>query len=324
MNEQDSLLLRDRLGRGAADRALRNICGFFACRTEDLSDFRLLDKGMTNRSFVFSLAGERYVYRHPGPDPGNPIGRSQEKRSLELARSLGVNPVYLYADGKEGWMLSRYVADFREPDYDNFEDTKRILRVLRKLHAAPVRTDCGLRPWADSLRLEAWIRQEAPDAFTPWEGLKEKIRRLAARTRDDGVEPCFCHGDAYRPNWMLLKNGETILIDWEYAGTADPGIDLGYYIVDAMYGFDEAERLIREYLGKSCGEAQLFHFMAYTAIIAYYWFVWALLREVRGIENGGALERWRTMAIRYADHLLPAGQNTSSPPIMICEVHPDD
>ncbi len=281
------------------------ICRVFGCAAEEPRDFRLLEIGMTNRSFVFSLRGEQFVYRRPGPDPENPIGRANEKCSLEIARDLGLNPVYLCAGGESGWVLSRYVSDFREPDYESFADTQRVIAALRRLHAAPVRTDYGLRPWEDGLRLEAQIRRLAPGAFLPWEGLKEKIRRLYARTRGDGVEKCFCHGDTYKPNWLLRDTGETILIDWEYAGTADPGVDVGYYIVDAMYGFDEAERLIREYLGPDCSDRRIFHFMAYTAIIAYYWFVWALLREVRGIDNGDALERWRDMAVRYAEHLLP-------------------
>ena len=44
--------------------------------------------------------------------------------------------------------------------------------------------------------------------------------------------------------------------------------------------------------------------MAYTAIIAYYWFVWAMYRESCGAVMGEALTNWRTMAIKYADYLL--------------------
>ena len=44
--------------------------------------------------------------------------------------------------------------------------------------------------------------------------------------------------------------------------------------------------------------------MAYTAIIAYYWFVWAMYRESCGANMGEALENWRLMAERYADYLL--------------------
>ena len=298
-------MLNDVLGSAAAGGVIKNICRTFGCAADEPEGFSLLEIGMTNRSFVFSLRGAQYVYRHPGPDPENPIGRVCEKRSLEIARELGLNPVFLAAGGESGWVISRYVPDFREPDYGNFTDTQRVLEALRKLHAAPVRTDYGLRPWEDGQKLEEQIRRTAPDALLPWAGLREKIRRLYAQTLGDGVEKCFCHGDTYKPNWLLRENGETFLIDWEYAGTADPGIDVGYYIVDAMYGFDEAERLIRAYLGGSCDDTRMFHFLAYTALIAWYWFCWALLREVRGIPNGDALARWREMAVRYAAYLLP-------------------
>ena len=101
---------------------------------------------------------------------------------------------------------------------------------------------------------------------------------------------------------MIEPDGHVILIDWEYSGYSDPGVDVGYYIVDAMYDFDEAEKFILEYLQ---GDAtHLFHFMAYTAIIAYYWFVWALYRESCGANMGDALSNWKEMAIKYANHLV--------------------
>ena len=123
-------------------------------------------------------------------------------------------------------------------------------------------------------------------------------------TEADGIEKCFCHGDTYRPNWMIKDNGEVILIDWEYSGYSDPGIDVGYYIVDAMYDFDDAERFIREYLQEDFSEQTRFHYMAYTAIIAYYWFVWAMYRESCGANMGQSLPNWRMMAEKYVDHLL--------------------
>ena len=82
------------------------------------------------------------------------------------------------------------------------------------------------------------------------------------------------------------------------------GIDVGYYIVDAMYDFPDAERFIKEYLGNGYDVSGRFHYMAYTAIIAYYWFVWALYRESCGADMGQSLENWRAMAEKYADHLL--------------------
>ena len=59
----------------------------------------------------------------------------------------------------------------------------------------------------------------------------------------------------------------------------------------------------REYLGDEWTERKEFHFMVYTALIAYYWFVWAMYRESCGANLGEALSNWHAMAVKYADHL---------------------
>ena len=102
---------------------------------------------------------------------------------------------------------------------------------------------------------------------------------------------------------MIRPDGEVIVIDWEYAGLSDPGIDVGYYIVDAMYDCEDAKRFIREYLGNGWTEQLEYHFMAYVAIIAYYWFVWALYRESCGANMGESLTNWLAAARRYAEYL---------------------
>lgn len=281
---------------------IRNIKLIFRCDEEDIADFRNVSKGMTNTSFIFRIDGTDYIYRHPGDGTENIINRKNEKTSLIKAKEIGIDPTYVYADVNEGWKISVFIPEFREPDYDTFEDSKKIIAVLKKLHTSDVKMDYGMKPWEDSLKMEDLLKEKDPDCFKTYELLKERIKKLYEITINDGVKKCFCHGDTYKPNWMIRPDGTVILIDWEYSGFSDPGIDVGYYIVDAMYDFDEAERFIAEYLdGKS---EHRFHFMAYVAIIAYYWFVWALYRESCGAVMGDSLENWRIMAEKYADYLL--------------------
>lgn len=283
---------------------IRNIKLVFRCDEEDIVDFRNVSEGMTNTSFIFKIDGVDYIYRHPGDGTDSIINRRNEKTSLIKAKQLGIDPTYIYADVNEGWKISRFVPQFREPDYGSFSDSKKVLSVLRKLHASDVKVDYGMRPWEDALSMQKLLTGKDPNCFVPHEALKAKIGRLYQMTLGDGVEKCFCHGDTYRPNWMLLPDGDVILIDWEYAGFSDPGIDVGYYIVDAMYDFPDAERFIKEYLGSGYDASGRFHYMAYTAIIAYYWFVWALYRESCGADMGQSLENWCAMAEKYADYLL--------------------
>ena len=286
----------------ACSDILRNIKLVFRCDEEDIADFRTVSEGLTNTSFVFQIDGVDYIYRHPGDGTESIINRRNEKKSLIVAKEYGLDPTYIYMDVIEGWKISRFVNEFREPDYSCFADSQKVLAVLRRLHALPIEADYGMNPWEDALAMEGLLKEKDPDCFAKYEELKAKIFALYQKTIDDGIQKCFCHGDTYKPNWMFKPDGEIILIDWEYAGFSDPGIDVGYYIVDAMYDYSEARRFIREYLCDRWSEKKEFHYLAYTAIIAYYWFVWALYRESCGANMGESLINWHEMAERFADY----------------------
>lgn len=283
---------------------IRNIKLVFRCDEEDIIEFRNVSKGLTNTSFIFKVDGIDYIYRHPGDGTESIINRKNEKNSLKIAKKIGVDPTYIYEDINEGWKISKYIPSFREPDYTSFEDAKLIISILRKLHRANIKVDYGMKPWEDSVKTELLLKAKNPDCFIEHEDLKKKISLLCKMIENDGVEKCFCHGDTYQSNWMICPDNSVILIDWEYSGYSDPGIDVGYYIVDAMYDFEVADRIIKEYLQDTYSEKRYFHFMAYVAIIAYYWFVWALYRESCGAAIGEALTNWKSMATKYADYLL--------------------
>lgn len=283
---------------------IRNIKLVFRCEEEDICNFRNISKGLTNTSFIFQIDGIDYIYRHPGDGTESIISRRNEKNSLIKAKEIGIDPTYIYADVNEGWKISEYVPEFREPDYSSFDDSKKVLDVLRKLHSSNIVVDYGLKPWEDSLEIEKLLCKKNPGCFVKYENLKKRIGELYKMTINDGVNKCFCHGDTYRPNWLIKPNGEVILIDWEYSGFSDPGIDVGYYIVDAMYDFDNAKRFIREYLQDDYSEKKQFHFIAYVAIIAYYWFVWALYRESCGAIIGSEMNNWRVMAENYSNYVF--------------------
>lgn len=282
---------------------IRNIKLVFRCDEEDVVDFRTVSEGLTNTSFIFQIDGVDYIYRHPGDGTESIINRRNEKTSLIIAKDFGIDPTYIYMDVIEGWKISKFVSEFREPDYNSFEDSKKVIAVMKRLHATPVIVDYGLKPFEDAIAIERLLKAKDAHCFDGHEKLKSKIGRLYMKTIGDGVEKCFCHGDTYKPNWMIKPDGEVILIDWEYSGYSDPGIDVGYYIVDAMYDFDDAKRFIQEYLGDSWTEKAEFHYMVYTAIIAYYWFVWAMYRESCGANMGDALPNWHKMAEKYGEYL---------------------
>ena len=283
---------------------MRNIKLIFRCDEEDIINFRNVSKGLTNKSFVFEINGIEYIYRHPGDGTESIVNRKNEKKSLVLAKQFGIDPTYIYLDVNEGWKISQFIADFREPDYNSFNDSKLIIKTLRKLHNLPITVDYGLDPIKDSIEIEKLLKQKDPNCFKPYQQLKENILKLYSLTENDGIEKCFCHGDTYQPNWMILPDNSVILIDWEYSGVSDPGIDIGYYIVDGHYDFQQAEQFIKEYLQQDYNPTTRLHYLCYISIIAYYWFVWALYRESCGASMPDALQCWLNEAIIYSDYVL--------------------
>ena len=179
-----------------------------------------------------------------------------------------------------------------------------MLSVLRKLHEKKLSVSWEFLPWEEANRLEVLIRTEKGGIYDrAFEELKENVKKCWQRCQGDGVEMCFCHCDTYAPNWMLTDT-QTILIDWEYAGNADPGCDVGSYIMDSMWEIEEAKAFIQEYFCGTASNEMLFHYLAYTAVVSFYWYVWALYRESCGAVMGESLYNWRVMAKRYSDYLV--------------------
>lgn len=285
-------------------KCIQNIARVLNCSESEIHGFKAINDGLTNTSFIFEVKGKKYVYRHPGDGTEAIISRVHEKKALELAKTVGVDPTFLFMDDAQGWKISSYVENARQPDYGNFEDSKKVTAVLRKLHERNISVPWAFVPWDEACKIEVLLRSEKEGiADLEFDQLKGNVEKCYRCCDGDGITMRFCHCDTYAPNWMLTEN-QTILIDWEYAGNADPGCDIGTYIMDSMWDVSDAERFIREYCGDGITDIQMRHYLAYTAIVSYYWYVWALYRESCGAVMGESLYNWRIMAWRYSKYFV--------------------
>ena len=294
----------DKYVNNTESKIMANICLALKCDEKEITDFKPIHEGMTNTSFIFSLRDKKYVYRQPGDGTGEIINREHEKTVLVQAKKYNFDSTFIYMNSKEGWKISSFVDDFREPSYDSFEDSKKILDVLKELHSTKSKEiNWVFEPIYEADRLEEIIKNKSSIQMNDFETIKKNVHAIFENTKNDGIEKCWCHSDTYKPNWMITKD-KTILIDWEYSGISDPGIDVGYYIVDAMYDFDKAEEFIKYYCGDKYDATTKYHYFAYVAIIAYYWFVWALYRETCGAIIGESLYNWYVMAKKYSEYVI--------------------
>ena len=86
---------------------------------------------------------------------------------------------------------------------------------------------------------------------------------------------------------------------------SDYASDLGTFICCSDYDFEDAERVIATYFGRKPTRDERRHCLAYVALAAYYWFVWALYKESAGDPVGEWLYLWYRSVRAYSAKALP-------------------
>lgn len=269
-----------------------NICKTLGCTHADIGGIRPIKTGLTNLSFFFSCRGADYVYRHPGAGTSAYIDRRGEAASMQVARELGLDDTFIYIDPDEGWKISHFVHDAETLDIHDAGQVHDAMAMIRRLHTSGRATAHAFDPWRDIEKFERALREANRDDFADAGTLRETMARVRALAAGDGVAPCLCHCDCYDPNFLRDRDGKLYLIDWEYSGMADPGCDVGTFLACSDYDVEQARRLIAVYLDRAPRPEELRHFMAYGAVMSYYWFCWALYQESVGKNVGEWLYSW--------------------------------
>lgn len=278
---------------------LDNICRVLDCSRGDVEGIVPIKEGLTNLSFRFVVRGESYVYRHPGVGTDEIINRASEAFSQAVAKKLGIDDTFIHEDPAEGWKISRFIDGCVPFDYHNEDHVRRAMELGRRLHDSGERSEWSFDVYRDAVAIVELLGRKSYPSFPDRKELGRNAGVLDALVRADRVEPCLCHNDFYSPNF-LVRGEEMYLIDWEYSAMSDYASDLGTFICCSDYSVDEARHVIELYFGRTPTDAEMRHCLAYVALAAYYWFVWALYKESTGDPVGEWLYLWYRTAKAYS------------------------
>lgn len=282
---------------------LDNICRVLECSRGDVEGIVPIKEGLTNLSFRFAVRGESYVYRHPGVGTDEIINRASEAFSQVIAKKLGIDDTFIHEDPVEGWKISRFIDGCVPFDYHNEDHVRHAMELGRRLHDSGEKSEWSFDVYRDAVAIVELLGRKSYPSFPDREELGRNAGVIDAFVRADRVEPCLCHNDFYSPNF-LVRGEEMYLIDWEYSAMSDYASDLGTFICCSDYSVDEARHVIELYFGRTPTDAEMRHCLAYVALAAYYWFVWALYKESTGDPVGEWLYLWYRTAKAYSALVL--------------------
>lgn len=283
-----------------------NICEVLKCEEGDICDIVVLKKGMTNASFAFTCKkdGRKYVYRHPGKGTEEFISRDSEYFSMQVAKELKLDKTFIYMHPSEGWKISYYVENARILDYHNKKQMVQAMQLLSTLHQANVESKYPYRLWDSANDFLHKVQALHKDDFSDFYKLHDKIEKIYNYVNGDHWPECLNHCDPMPGNFLIGGDGDMTLIDWEYSGEGDTAQDLASFIACSDLTYEEALETIDLYLGHKATDEELRHYLAYTAIASYCWFLWAINQEANSVDTGKYLNLWHDYSYLYFDKAI--------------------
>ena len=117
------------------------IAQVLSCGNEEIKEIAVLKKGMTNRSFLFTVRGCKYIMRVPGEGTDKLINRKQEAAVYKTISGLGLCDDPVYIDPDTGYKITRYLEGVRVCDPDSEEDLAKCMTKLRHFHAMGLKVE---------------------------------------------------------------------------------------------------------------------------------------------------------------------------------------
>ncbi|HEX5077929.1 MAG TPA: phosphotransferase [Geminicoccaceae bacterium] len=236
--------------------------------------------GLTNRNYKISIGPESYVLRLAGAGTSEYIDRAAEAHNARVAAAAGVNAEVLHFDVGDGTLLARYVGDSLTMSEAAFKDLARVeraARTFRRMHRFPQSFSGRFDVFAQIDEYLALLRRNnarIPDGYDALQKEADAARRVLAE-RPAALAPC--HNDPLAENFLDAPQ-RMYLVDWEYAGMNDPMWDLGDLSVEANFGPEQDEALLRAYFEGPAPAEQRGRMVLAKGLCDLVWTLWGLLQ----------------------------------------------
>ena len=289
--------------------AIRVIAECFGVSEREIVDISVLKKGMTNRSFLFSVKGDKYIMRIPGEGTDFLINRKQEAAVFKAISGKGLcdDPVLILPE--KGYKITKYLDQVRVCDADSEDDLRKCMKLLRHFHEMNIQVEHTFDIFAQIDFYESLWEGE-PSIYTDYEDTKKKVLELKAFVENEPHEWSLTHIDAVPDNFLFYqKDGkeELQLTDWEYSGMQDPHVDIAMFGIYVFYDRPEMDHLIDIYFDGKASDRIRARIYCYVAICGLLWSNWCEYKRKLGVEFGEySLRQYRYAKefYRYAKELI--------------------
>nr|WP_318739695.1 NTP transferase domain-containing protein [uncultured Treponema sp.] len=289
INSYEQLRELDCSSKELENESLEVISKTLNCKNEDIKNIKTLKKGMTNRSFIFTVDSKKYIMRIPGEGTDKLINRKEEADVYNTIKEKNICDELFYINPDNGFKISSFVENSRVCDPYNFEDVSKCMKKLKHFHDMKLKVNHEFNivkqiDFYESL----WL--EPKSIFDDYQQTKKNVLSLIPFVNKNKAESVLTHIDAVPDNFLFSKNGKTEniqLIDWEYAGMQDPHVDIAMFCIYSLYDSkEEIDKVIDLYFENNCDQKTRIKIYCYVALCGLLWSNWCEYKRQLGVEFG--------------------------------------
>lgn len=260
-----------------------------SAKQEEIVDIRVLKKGMTNRSFVFTCKDKQYIMRIPGEGTEHLITRKQEAEVYRTVDSHVPIDRVLFIDPDTGNKITEYYQNSRVCDPNNLNDIDKCMAVLRAFHEKKLTVNHTFDIF-ERLEFYESLWEGASSAYEDYLDTKKNVLSLKPFIEKNVQSFVLSHIDPIPDNFLFVKEAsgaQTIrLLDWEYAGMQDPHVDLAMFCIYSLYDRKQIETLIDIYFQGNCPSLVRTKIYCYIAVCGLLWSNWCEYKRSLGVDFG--------------------------------------
>lgn len=284
INTYEELRDLDRNSNQLHSEAINVIKEALSVRDEEIKDITVLKKGMTNRSFLFSAKGKKYIMRIPGEGTDMLINRKEEADVYNVIKDKGICDDIAYMNSENGYKITEFLNDARVCDPENEEDLVLSMRRLREFHNMGLKVSHKFDIFGQ-IEFYQSLWGGAPSVYKDYNKTKENVLSLKKYIDSFEIKEVLTHIDAV-PDNFLFSGDEIRLIDWEYAGMQDPHVDIAMFSIYSLYNKEQIDRLIDIYFENKCPKEIRLKIYCYVAACGLLWSNWCEYKRSLGVEFG--------------------------------------
>lgn len=277
--------------------AILSIVQILGVKKDEIMNIKVLKKGMTNRSFLFTCQEKKYIMRIPGEGTNQLIDRRREMEIYKTISGKHICDDIVYINDQNGYKISVFMEGARVCDPNSESDINKCMKRLRAFHDLGLQVDYEFDIFEQINFYEA-LWDGIPSVYKDYERTKENVFSLKTYINEHIERKVLTHIDAVPDNFLFVKNeyGEEdiYLIDWEYAGMQDPHLDIAMFCIYALYNKSQIDCLINAYFGEGCSDEIRIKIYCYVAVGGLLWSNWCEYKSSLGVEFGEySLQQYR-------------------------------